>query len=125
MGKDKKTMTALKDVIAELLRNGALPFDPDDARIWKVWDAVVGPAIARNSQPLSIKNRQLRVRVSDPIWFQELKFMEESIREKLNDRLGRKAVDKIEFRVGPRLSDRKDPLPNQGRQNLQPRPPSK
>ncbi len=101
----KKSLTSLKDIISELLESGALPFEPDDARIWKVWDEVVGPVIARNAQPLRIKNRQLRVRVSDPIWFQELKFMEESIREKLNDELGREAVTKIEFSVGRRLAD--------------------
>jgi predicted nucleic acid-binding Zn ribbon protein len=105
MGKDKNSLTSLKDVISELLGSGALPFDADDARIWKLWDDVVGPAIARNAQPFRIKNRQLRVRVSDPIWYQELKFMEESIREKLNQTLGRKAVNKIEFSVGRRLSD--------------------
>jgi len=105
MGKDKNSLTSLKDVISELLGSGALPFDADDARIWKVWDDVVGPAIARNAQPFRIKNRQLRVRVADPIWYQELKFMEESIREKLNQTLGRNAVDKIEFSVGRRLSD--------------------
>jgi len=105
MGKDENSLTSLKDVISELLKSGALPFDADDARIWKIWDEVVGPAIARNAQPFRIKNRQLKVRVSDPIWYQELKFMEENIREKLNDKLGRKAVNKIEFSVGPRLSE--------------------
>lgn len=105
MDSDKHSMTTLKDVIADLLKNDTLPFNPDDSRIWKVWEDVVGPGIARNAQPLRIKNRTLKVRVSDPIWFQELQFMESSIREKLNERLGREAVDKIEFGVGPRLSD--------------------
>ncbi|MBW2216323.1 MAG: DUF721 domain-containing protein [Deltaproteobacteria bacterium] len=105
MSNKKDSMTSLKDVIAGLLNSGALPFNPDDSRIWKVWDEVVGPAIARNAQPLRIKGRYLKVRVSDPIWYQELQFMEENIREKLNEKLGRKAVDKIEFGVGRRLSD--------------------
>lgn len=98
-------MTTLKDVIADLLNSSALPFNPDDSRIWKVWDEVVGPAIARNAQPLRIRDRLLKVRVSDPIWYQELQFMEERIREMLNEKLGRNAVKKIEFGVGPRLSD--------------------
>ena len=105
MGKRKNSMMSLKDVIAGLMKSSALPFNPDDSRIWKVWDEVVGPAIARNAQPFRIKDRQLKVRVSGPIWYQELQFMEENIREKLNEKLGRKAVDKIEFGVGPRLSD--------------------
>jgi predicted nucleic acid-binding Zn ribbon protein len=106
MGKNKKTMTALKDVIAGLLKSSTLPFDLNDAKIWEVWDDAVGPAIARNAQPLRIKNRLLKVRAYDPIWFQELQFMEESIREKLNQCLGRQAVDRIEFSVGPRLKGR-------------------
>jgi len=44
----------------------------------------------------------LTVTVSDSISLQELKFLESAIKEKLNDKLGRYAVDKIEFRVGPR-----------------------
>ncbi len=100
MGRDKDSLTSLKDVISELLGDGSLPFGPDDVRIWEVWDEVVGPAISTNAQPDRIKRRQLRVRVSNPIWFQELKFMEGEIRENLNKRLGRKAIDKIEFKVG-------------------------
>jgi len=106
MCNDKTSMTLLKDVIADLLKSSALPFNLNDSKIWEVWDDAVGPAIARNAQPLRIKNRLLKVRVYDPIWFQELQFMEESIREKLNQCLGREAVEKIEFSVGPRLSER-------------------
>ncbi len=95
-------MTSLKDIIANLLSDGALPFNPDDAQIWKIWDVVVGPAISKNAQPLWIKSKKLRVIVSDPIWLQELKFVEKNIKEKLNKKLRRKAVEKIEFRVGPK-----------------------
>ena len=102
MAKKNTSPKLLKDVLSELLKGGALPFNPDDTRIWKVWDEVVGPAISKNAQPLRIKNKRLRVRVSDPIWFQELQFMEEDIREKINERLDRKAIDKIDFSVGPK-----------------------
>jgi len=96
------SLTPLKDVISNLLRNGELPFNPEDANIWKVWDEVVGPAVSKNAHPMWIKAGRLRVTVSDPIWLQELEFMEARIREKLNKTLGRKAVERIEFRVGPR-----------------------
>jgi predicted nucleic acid-binding Zn ribbon protein len=102
MDKDKNSLTSIRDVIANLLSDGALPFNPDDAHIWKVWDEVVGPDISRNAKPLWIKDRRLKVTVSDPIWLQELKFVEKDIKEKLNKKLGRKAVEKIEFRVGPK-----------------------
>ena len=101
MGKNP-TLIPLKDIIAELLGSTNLPFNPEDATIWRVWDEVAGETIARNAQPLWIKNGRLRVKVSDPIWLQELSFMEENMRNKLNERLGRKAVEKIEFRLRSR-----------------------
>ncbi|MGD2125378.1 MAG: DUF721 domain-containing protein [Desulfobacteraceae bacterium] len=99
MVEKKRTLTPLKDILASLLGDAKLPFNPDDAHIWRVWDEVVGPAIARNAQPLWIKEGRLRVKVSDPIWLQELGFVEGTIREKLNTKLARKAVDRIEFRL--------------------------
>ncbi len=100
MEKDGDSLIPLKDVISNILSDGTLPFNPDDANIWKVWDEVVGPAISKNARPLWVKNGKLKVTVSDPIWLQELQFVEKDIREKLNGTLGRNAVDKIEFRVG-------------------------
>ena len=100
--KDKKdTFTSLKDIISNLFNGSDIPFNPDDARIWEVWDEVVGPAIAQNARPSRIRSRRLWVNVSDPIWLQELKFVEDTIKEKLNGKLGRRAVEKIEFRLGP------------------------
>ena len=100
MGKEKNSLTPLKEVITNLFADDSLPFNIDDAHIWKIWDEVVGLSIANNARPLWIKDRRLRVMVSDPIWLQELKFSEQDIRENLNKRLDRKAVKKIEFRVG-------------------------
>jgi len=102
MNQKKDSLTPLGDILSALLSDSKLPFNPRDATIWKIWDEVVGPAIARNAQPLWIKDRRLRAKVSDPIWLQELSYLESSIREKLNARLGRQAVDKIEFRLNSR-----------------------
>ena len=100
MSKGKDSMTPLKDIIQNLFSDGTLPFNADDASIWKVWEEAVGPTVAKNAWPSWIKNGRLIVKVSDPIWLQELKFVEEDIREKLNRRLGRTAVEKIEFKIG-------------------------
>jgi predicted nucleic acid-binding Zn ribbon protein len=98
MGKNPN-LVPLKDIIADLLRSPDLPFNPEDALIWRLWDEVVGDMVARNARPVWIKKGRLRVKVSDPIWLQELSFMEESLRSNLNKRLGRKAIDKIEFKM--------------------------
>ncbi|OPX41726.1 MAG: hypothetical protein B1H13_00575 [Desulfobacteraceae bacterium 4484_190.3] len=100
MDERKTTLTSLKEILDKLFKEGGLPFDMDNARIWKVWEEVVGPPVARHAKPQWIKERLLRVGVSDPIWLHELRFQEQDIREKLNAALGKKAVEKIEFRLG-------------------------
>jgi predicted nucleic acid-binding Zn ribbon protein len=102
MNPKKESLTPLKDILSALLADSKLPFNPQDAAIWKIWEDVVGPAIARNAQPLWIKDRRLRVKGSDPIWLQELSYLEVTLREKLNARLARQAVEKIEFRLRSR-----------------------
>ena len=109
MTKRKENLLPLKDIITSLLNDPKLPFNPDDGRIWNVWEEAVGSAIAQHAQPEWIKSGKLRVRVSDPIWLQELGFVQETIKEKLNKRLGRKAVEIIEFRLGPSVVSQKYP----------------
>ena len=101
MTKDKnESMVSIKDILDGLLTGTNLKFNPADAEIWEVWEEVVGSSIAEHAQPSKIFKKQLRVHVSEPIWMQELEFVAETIKEKLNQRLGRKAVDKIIFRLG-------------------------
>ena len=101
MTKEKKnSMTPLKDILQGLLSGANLKFNPADAEIWEVWDDVVGKSIAEHAQPSIITKKKLKVHVSEPIWLQELEFVAETIKEKLNDKLGRKAVEKIIFRLG-------------------------
>jgi predicted nucleic acid-binding Zn ribbon protein len=101
MAEHKSSLTPLGEIVDKLFRGGGLPFDIQDAKVWQVWDEVVGMLVSNHAKPLWIKNRLLRVKVCDPIWLQELRFQEEEIREKLNRRLGKQAVDKIEFRMEP------------------------
>ena len=93
-------MTPLKDILQGLLASSNLNFNPADAEIWEVWDDVVGQAIAEHAQPSNITKKKLRVHVAEPIWLQELEFVADNIREKLNERLGRNAVEKVIFRLG-------------------------
>ncbi len=102
MSKDEKSLTALKDVLSSLFSSGELPFNPEDAKIWKIWEEVVGVGISKHARPSWIKDGILRVNVSDPIWCQELQYSENEIRQRLNRQLGRNAVVSIEFRLGLR-----------------------
>ena len=99
MDNDKSSLTPLKEIIISIMSRPELKSNPDGTKIWKIWDEVVGEAIAKNARPAWIKDGCLRIEVTDPIWRQELEFSADTIREKLNTRLKRKAVKKIEFRL--------------------------
>ena len=81
-------------------------------RVFEVWEEVVGETIAKKAAPEAIRNRVLIVKVSSSPWIQELQFMKEMIKEKLNDRLGEKLIDDLFFQIG-NVKVYKDSLTNQ------------
>jgi hypothetical protein len=90
----------IKDVINTIFTTSTLPINFDDMKIWKLWDDVVGEAIAQHARPFSINKGVLVVKVTDSIWLQELEFKIEDIKQGLNSRLQRRAIKKIRLRVG-------------------------
>ena len=100
MTENNKSFTSLKDIITNILSDTNLPFNPDDARLWEIWDDAVGTPISAHAKPYWIRKKRLRVNVSDSIWLQELEYAKETIMEKVNFHLGREAVKEIEFRIG-------------------------
>jgi len=101
MTQNKETLISLKEIISGLLKDSDLPFNPADAGIWGVWKDAVGKGIAEHAHPVWIKNGCLRVNVTDSIWLQELEYVKETIIEKVNGKLGRNAVQRIDLRFGP------------------------
>jgi predicted nucleic acid-binding Zn ribbon protein len=100
MTEKKRSLTSLKEIVKEILKDGTVPFNPEDMEIWRVWDEVVGPVVSRHAQPAWFDKGCLRVMVSDPIWLQELRFSVDEIKKGLNSKLGRGAVKHIDIRVG-------------------------
>lgn len=90
--------------IGALLEHSLKRFDLatrlDDYAIWPIWDEVVGKTIAQNAQPEKIRNGTLFVKVSSPVWMQQLQFLKEMIAGKINQRLKADRVKNIFFMVG-------------------------
>jgi hypothetical protein len=92
------------DRVGEVLGNSLKRLDLssrlDEYGVWPIWNDVVGKTIAVNAQPEKIRNGTLFVKVTSPVWMQQLQFMKEMIAEKLNQRLKREIVKNIFFVVG-------------------------
>ncbi len=70
--------------------------------MWGVWKEVVGETVARHARPSKIQKGLLFVSVSNSMWMQELQFLKEMVKEKINGRLGRPVIKDIFFVLGGR-----------------------
>ena len=100
MAKKHLQLERLGVVLSQSLKRLDLMPRLDEYGVWPIWNDVVGKTIANNAQPEKIRNGTLFVKVSSPVWMQQLQFMKEMITEKLNQRLKNDAVKTIFFMVG-------------------------
>jgi len=70
-------------------------------RAWEVWSEAVGPANAKKAQPTKFRNGKLFVTVLHPALMQELQFVKERIRRRLNRLIGAEVITHIYFGRGP------------------------
>jgi predicted nucleic acid-binding Zn ribbon protein len=64
------------------------------------WQEIVGDKIARQSQPESLRDGVLEVRVANSAWLHHLRFLEEDLRHKLNKELPSLEIKELRFRQG-------------------------
>ncbi len=100
MAKKEGEIEKLGAVLEKSLKRLELSTSLEEYGIWPIWDDTVGPTIARNAQPEKIRHGTLFVKVSSPMWMQQLQYMKELLSDKLNQRLHREVVKNIFFVVG-------------------------
>jgi predicted nucleic acid-binding Zn ribbon protein len=100
MAKKSLPIETIGSVLDQSLKRLDLESRLDEYSVWPIWNDVVGQVIARNAQPEKIRNGTLFVKVSSPVWMQQLQFMKEMISGKLNQRLKGEIVKNIFFMVG-------------------------
>lgn len=100
-GKRRKgSPEAIGRLISAGLEGSALGARLKDLEVWRLWSQAVGSAIAARTRPLRLSGGQLTVLVSGAPWMQQLNFLKEELREKLNRSLGCERVTSITFKSG-------------------------
>jgi predicted nucleic acid-binding Zn ribbon protein len=100
MAKHDQQIERLGQVLDKSLKRMEMSTRLDEYGVWPIWNDIVGTTIARNAQPEKIRNGTLFVKVTSPVWMQQLQYMKEMIAEKLNQRLKTAIVKNIFFVVG-------------------------
>ncbi len=72
----------------------------EQIRIRDMWEAIVGPHIAKKASPEGIRNGILSVSVESSVWMQELTFMKQQILERINKVCESSKVQDIRFKLG-------------------------
>jgi hypothetical protein len=68
---------------------------PLERRLMEVWNGVVGPEVAGNATPASLRRGRLTVATSSSVWAQTLQLMGESLVQRLNEALGEVVVTAV------------------------------
>jgi predicted nucleic acid-binding Zn ribbon protein len=72
-----------------------------EAQIVRDWASIVGEAISRHCQPVSLNKGYLTVNVDSSPWLNELqRFSKGMILQKIQARVGERVIRDIRFRIG-------------------------
>ena len=85
------------DVIRFFLRQQGLESPLNEYRLVQAWGDVVGPAMARYTSNLYIKNQTLHVHLTSAVLRQELMMARELLVKNLNRQVGAQVIDDIHF----------------------------
>jgi hypothetical protein len=90
----------LGEILQKILKSRNIPHTSTDRYLLNTWRRAVGPQIAAQTHPDTVKRGTLFVRVSAPIWLHQLQFMKEEILGKINEIYGKEEVLGLFFRIG-------------------------
>jgi predicted nucleic acid-binding Zn ribbon protein len=91
----KKKETVIGNLIHEFLRQQGLETPLNEHRLFNSWPEAVGPAVARMTGRLFIKNEVLVVEVKSPVMRSELMLKRSDLVKKLNDMVGAHVIRDI------------------------------
>ena len=98
--KKKRKPRKLGDVMSDVLSKAGIADRVAQANVIPEWPALVGPQIARVTEPLSVTPQgTLFVAVTTNAWMTELSLMEPDLLRRLNQRTGRLSIRRIRWQI--------------------------
>lgn len=92
------------EIISALFRRKGSPLAEGHflSELNRVWEDLAGEAIASAGRPVRFKSRRLFVALPSSACIQDMYFIEEPLRQKINSRFPDKKIKKIVFQLKPR-----------------------
>jgi hypothetical protein len=112
--KQQAQLQSIGEVLFSILKKRGMTSKIEENALHKLWPKAVGPQIASKTNPDSLRNGTLFVKTVSSVWVQQLHFIKEEIRVKLNELYGKPVIKEIRFLVGHPIAQGKkedcDPL---------------
>ncbi len=93
-------LQSIGEILYAALKRRGMAAKLEENSLFKFWPKAVGKQIALQTQPDSLRNGTLFIKTTSSVWVQQLHFMKEEIREKLNELAGKKVIKEMRFSVG-------------------------
>lgn len=88
-------MQSLRRALYSLLKSTGIELSVEQSKALLVWEEVVGKSIAKNTEAQEVKHGTLMVKVSTPVWRNEIAMQKKEIIGKLNERIGSPVIKNI------------------------------
>lgn len=90
----------LSAVLEKILASRGMGARLREYRVFGQWEKIVGRGIARHARPLALRGRKLSVAVDSSAWMQQLAMLKPEIIGRLNEALGKEAVQSMTLTLG-------------------------
>ena len=70
----KPKLTAVGDILQDLVKDTPLGESLEQARIWEQWEIIAGPRLAEHGRPVAIQDKKLRIEVDSTVWMNRYAF---------------------------------------------------
>ena len=96
--KRKSNEQSIGEVIQDYLRESGWQQKLDEIKIITEWDKVLGPTLAKYTDEVFIKNKQLHIRLKSATLRQELSYQKSELIKQLNDSVGKVVITDVIFK---------------------------
>jgi hypothetical protein len=100
-------LQSIGEILFKALKRRGMTSKLEENSLLKFWPKAVGSQIAAQTQPDCLRNGTLFVKTTSSVWVQQLHFMKEEIRQKINELSGKESIKEIRFSVGLKLAKAK------------------
>jgi predicted nucleic acid-binding Zn ribbon protein len=85
----------IREVLLELAARIGLEHPGETARLFSAWEEIVGEAVARRCEAVSLRGGVLTVAANTTAWAAELKYLAPEMIRRVNGDLGREVVTEV------------------------------